>query len=274
MTVAVVGGGVAGMVAAWELARTSERDVVIFEASDRLGGALAPLRFGSVTLDAGAEAFATRGPEVRDFVEQLGLESLLTDPHPVGAWLQLPHAAGPLPLAGILGIPADPEAEDVRALIGDAAAERAAQDLHAPMRWTAQDRPSVGAVVRDRMGDALADTLVAPITAGVYSAGPDALDLRTVAPGLFETMLTEGSLARAVGAQKGRQEAAAKAGSAVQSLREGSGAWSTCWSGSCSPQGSGSSAVGASRILLRSPTAKTSSSPSTHRRPRTCCRGR
>lgn len=220
MTVAVVGGGVAGLVAAWELSRAG-RDVVLYEASDRLGGALAPLALGGVRLDAGAEAFATRSPAVREFVEELGLAGKLVDPDPSGAWLQLPHTAGPLPATGILGVPADPQAEDVRALIGDDAAARAAQDLAAPMGWSADDAPSVGAVVRDRMGDALADTLVAPITAGVYSTGLDQLDLRTAVPGLFEAMLAEGSLARAVAAQKAEQESRAKAGSAVQSLTGG-----------------------------------------------------
>ncbi|GAB3847882.1 protoporphyrinogen/coproporphyrinogen oxidase [Nesterenkonia populi] len=249
---AVVGGGIAGMTAAWELARAGH-DVVLFESSDRLGGALAPLVLGEglasgakaprpargagVSIDAGAEAFATRSPAVREFVEELGLADDLADPHPAGAWLQLSHTVGPLPATGILGVPADPQAEDVRALIGEAAAARAAEDLTAPMAWSSEDRPSVGAVVRDRMGDALADTLVAPITAGVYSAGPDQLDLRTVAPGLFEAMIAEGSLARAVAAQKAKQAsggaagaasprpgddaAQPKAGSAVQSLTGG-----------------------------------------------------
>ena len=50
---------------------------------------------------------------------------------------------------------------------------------------------TVGAVVRDRMGEGVLQALVAPVIAGVHSADPDTLDLRTVAPGLLEALVAE-----------------------------------------------------------------------------------
>lgn len=219
--VAVVGGGIAGLTAAWELARAG-CEVDLYEASGRLGGALAPLTLAGVRVDAGAESFATRTLAVREFIEAIHLDGVslgdqLIDPNPAGAWLQLPETVGPLPATGILGIPAEPQAQDVAHLIGAEAAARAAEDLQAPMSWQPGQRPSVGAVVRERMGDAVAEKLTAPITSGVYSSAPDDLDLATASPGLYEAMLREGSLARAVAAQKAKSPA----GSAVQSLRGG-----------------------------------------------------
>ncbi|WP_022871811.1 protoporphyrinogen oxidase [Nesterenkonia alba] len=218
MSIAVIGGGVAGLVAAWELA-SAGAEVEVFEAEDHLGGAVCalPMASGRITLDAGAEAFATRSPEVPRLLEDLGLSAEIVPPHPGPAWLQLPDIAGPLPAAGVLGIPVDPQAEDVIRLIGPEAAARAAEDLTAMMTWGAEDSPTLGAVVRDRMGDDVAEKLVAPIASGVYSTDPDDLDLATAAPGLYAAMLSHGSLARAAAAIR----AESPSGSAVASLRGG-----------------------------------------------------
>lgn len=215
-TYAVVGGGIAGLTAAWELACAGAQ-VELYEASDRLGGALAPLQLGGVRVDAGAEAFATRTPAVREFLDELGLADRIVSPNPAGAWLQLPGLAAPLPATGILGIPGDPTAGEVARLLGTADAARAAEDLTAAMTWTAQQSPSLGEVVADRMGPAVVEKLVAPITSGVHSADPHQLPISTAHPRLYQAMLEHGSLARAVTALR----AAAPAGSSVQSLRGG-----------------------------------------------------
>lgn len=215
--VAVVGGGIAGLTAAWDLARAGHR-VDLYEAADRLGGAIAPHMLAGVELDAGAEAFATRSPSVPQLIAELGLADRVVEPNPDGAWLQLPDLAAPLPATGILGIPADPLAADVVRILGEEAARRAAEDLHRSAEaWAGVASPSLGEVVRDRMGQAVLDRLVTPIVSGVHSAEADDLDMANAAPGLFQTMLSEGSLARAVASVK----ASAPAGSAVNSLEGG-----------------------------------------------------
>ncbi|WP_300344247.1 protoporphyrinogen oxidase [Nesterenkonia sp.] len=213
---AVVGGGIAGLTAAWELARAGAQ-VDLYEAADRLGGAVAPLHLGPVTLDAGAEAFATRSPAVPEFLAELGLADAIVHPNPAGAWLQLPQQAAPLPATGLLGIPADPLAEDVVRILGPQAARRAAEDLTAPPSLTAEDSPSLGELVRSRMGEQVLQKLVAPITSGVHSADPDQLPASTAHPRLLPAVVEHGSLARAVASLR----AQAPAGSAVASLHGG-----------------------------------------------------
>ncbi|GAA1156881.1 protoporphyrinogen oxidase [Nesterenkonia sandarakina] len=220
--VAVVGGGIAGLIAAWDLARAGAT-VQIFEASDRLGGAIGAHVLGGVAYDAGAEAFATRSPVVPRLLTELGLDEQAVAPQHTAAWLQLPDLAAPLPATGILGIPADPLAPDVVAILGEAEARRAAADLTTSMQdWaeiseTRAGQVTLGEVVRDRMGQAVLDRLVTPIVSGVHSADPDDLDMNNAAPGLFEAMLREGSLARAVALVKSK----APPGSAVNSLYGG-----------------------------------------------------
>ncbi|MBN9199825.1 MAG: FAD-dependent oxidoreductase, partial [Microbacterium chocolatum] len=109
----VVGGGVAGLVLARRLARGGA-DVVVHEASDRLGGTVAAHEIAGIVMDAGAESFATRGGTVSALIDELGLAGDLVRPEPVSAWLQPARGdAAPLPATALLGIPGDPRAEDV-----------------------------------------------------------------------------------------------------------------------------------------------------------------
>src|SRR5690606_2219858 len=112
--VVVIGGGIGGLVAARECARLGMR-VTVLEAADALGGSIRSIDLDGVTLDAGAESFATRGGHVRALVEELGLADAVVAPEGGGAWLSgIPGAPdAPLPKGGLLGIPVNPFQDDV-----------------------------------------------------------------------------------------------------------------------------------------------------------------
>ena len=103
MSAVVVGGGLAGLVAARELALAGEL-VTLLEASDHLGGMVTPVCLAGIEVDGGAEAYATRTDVVRSLCDELGV--------PVAAPQGRAHVFWPdgdrrWPLAeGILGIPA------------------------------------------------------------------------------------------------------------------------------------------------------------------------
>lgn len=212
----VVGGGVAGLVVARDLAAAGVA-VTLVEASDRLGGEVGRHVVGGLPLDAGAESFATRGGTVQAYLDELGLGGDVVLPDPRGAWVQ--HGAGqafPLPRTGLLGIPGDLTADDVVAVVGAAGTAEAAR-LDAAPGEVGADETSVGGLVRVRMGDAVLDRLVTPIIGGVHSVHPDLLSVDRVAPGLRAALRREGSLAAAVLSVR----ALAPAGSAVAGLRGG-----------------------------------------------------
>lgn len=223
--VVVVGGGIGGLIAARECAKVGMR-VTVLEAADQLGGALARADLDGVTVDSGAESYATRGGHVRKLIEELGLADRIVTPNPAGAWLVgVPGVdAAPLPKGGILGIPANPFADDVRRIIGWGGAWRAYVDRLRPPLTIGQER-SLGTLVAKRMGAKVRDLLVAPVTAGVYSADPDDVDTEVAAPGLNEALTRTGSLSGGVGQLLAeRSDRATKApGSAVEGLSGGMG---------------------------------------------------
>ena len=121
--VCIVGGGIAGLVLAVEAGAAGLRTVLL-EAGERVGGMLAPVSVGDgLLVDGGAESFATRTDVVARLIERWSLPVEIVAPDPAGAWLVVPDDSGagvrraPLPRHSILGIPADPESDDVVALV-------------------------------------------------------------------------------------------------------------------------------------------------------------
>jgi len=212
----VVGAGVAGLVAARELALAGVRTLVL-DARDAPGGAVRGHEVAGLRLDAGAESFATRGGTVAGYLAELGLADRVCAPSGRGSWVHLPSGDGPLPRTGLLGIPSAPFAADVRRTLGLLGAARASLDLVLP-RSVGAKATTLGGLVRARMGARVLDRLVRPIVGGVHAAEPDDLAVDAVAPGLTAAVAgSRGSLARAVRTIR----AAAPAGTAVAGLEGG-----------------------------------------------------
>ncbi|MGI6877315.1 protoporphyrinogen/coproporphyrinogen oxidase [Microbacterium sp. gxy059] len=221
--VVVVGAGIGGLVAALEFAKLG-MGVTVVEAAERAGGAIRSGEVAGLTLDLGAESFATRGGHVAALVEELGLSDEVVAPGTGagGAWVAgVPGVgAAPLPAGGVLGIPGTPFAPDVRRIIGTAGAWRAYLDRLRPVLTIGHDR-SLGHLVASRLGRRVLDRLVAPVTTGVYSAAPESIDPDVAAPGLNQALTRAGSLTGAVlDLAEARRTAP---GGAVKGLRGGMG---------------------------------------------------
>lgn len=201
----VIGGGIAGLSAAWQLTQDGLKPLLV-EARGYLGGLIAPGYIGPVQVDLGAETFVPRGVETAQMVAALGLEALA--PSGDGARLFLPpnRANGESHWRlwrflrdAYLGIPADPSADDVVAVLGAKAAQRAAQDRHLGSEvGQGAEGETLAGFVAARMGQAVGDRLVRPIVAGIYTCDPADLATDTVTPGLRQATREHGCLADAV----------------------------------------------------------------------------
>lgn len=215
--VAIVGGGVAGLVVARDLARAGLR-VTLREAAARLGGRVRATEIAGVRVEIGAEAFATRGGAVAELITELGLADRVIAPAPLGSWLVagVDGSAVPLPPAGAMGIPAAPLGRAARRALGVSGAIRAAVEPLLPRR-IGSGSETLADLVRARMGARVLDRLVRPVTLGVAATEPERMPLANLTE-LAAARARTGSL---TGAARRLRDSAAAAGGAVLGLRGG-----------------------------------------------------
>lgn len=214
-TIVVVGGGIAGLVAARTRARAGGH-VVLLEAGPATGGAVSAGELGGVRVDLGAEAFGVTRPETRALVDELGLGARIVAPRRSDAHLLLADGLFPLPPA-LLGIPTDLDDPTFVTIVGeDAAAQARLLDAAPPS--AVDQRVTLGALVRSRLGSAVVDRLLTPVVAGVHAADPDLVEADAVLPGLTSAIQSEGSLHAAAARMR---RAAGVPGAAIAGLQGG-----------------------------------------------------
>ena len=182
--VAVVGGGVSGLAAAYRLRALlgPTATITVLEQADRIGGKLRTVEFAGRHYDVGAEAFLVRRPEVGDLLAQLGIAGDLVHPTAAPATVRAAGRTTSLPARTLLGVPASVEAvRDV--LSAQAAATVAAEPGLPPVRLDGADAV-VGPLLRERLGSEITDRLVEPLLGGVYAGRVDDLGLRATMPAL------------------------------------------------------------------------------------------
>ena len=195
----MVGGGIAGLAAAWELGRLMpSADVLVLEGAPAVGGKLRVAQVAGIQVDVGAEALLARRPEGIELIAEAGLAPSRIDPLTTTARLRAGGRLVPLPARTLLGIPADVDAVRASGALTDAAVARIdAEPTREPLDPLVGD-VSVGALARDRLGNEVTDRLVEPLLGGVYAGRADDLSLRATMPALADRLArVGGSLVRA-----------------------------------------------------------------------------
>jgi len=207
--VVVVGGGIAGLTAAYRLARRADApDVVVLEADGRAGGKIASAEVGGLTLESGPDSMLARKPAAVEFARELGLGDDLVPAvtSTTHIWSERGLVAFP---QGPFGIPAD--ARDLWAWEGLSRRGRlrALGDLWRRAAPPAGDE-SLGSLLRRRLGDEATDALVAPLLGGLFAGDVDQLSVRATFPELAAWERDHASLIRGARAASGSAGARAE----------------------------------------------------------------
>ena len=184
MRIAIIGAGLAGLSAAYEMHKISpQAHIDVFEAADRIGGKLLSVPFNDGPTDMGAEAFLARREDAVEFFTELGLAQSLVEPSGKSPLVFTGDRLHSLPTGGVMGIPAS--SEQVAGVVSaETAARIDAEGSQDSIEWHPGQDMSLGQLVRERYGDEIADRIVSALLGGVYSCAADDLGVRACVPEL------------------------------------------------------------------------------------------
>ena len=196
LDVAIVGGGIAGLAAAFELSRRGV-SFVLLERAPRAGGVIFSEEVDGFTIDGGPDALLIQKPEAIALCREIGLgDRLVSTKPPRLAYIQRGGRLHALPAASVLGIPTRIGPFVRTTLFSWPGKLRMGAELFVTPRRDEADE-SIGAFMRRRFGDEAVTYLAEPLLAGIHAGDVDRLSVRALFPRLVDAERQHGSLLRA-----------------------------------------------------------------------------
>lgn len=205
----VVGGGISGLAAAWELSATEGVRVTVHEASDRWGGKVHTSLFAGRPVDEGADAFVLRVPWALDLARELGLEAEIVHPAERRAYIWSRGGLRPMPSEHVLGVPLDLDDLAATGLLDDAELAETRDAFARPARPVTEDDLSVADLVTQAVGRPALDRVVAPLLGGINAGQVDSMSAAALAPQLLAAARQPEGMVAALRAQRAKADASA-----------------------------------------------------------------
>jgi oxygen-dependent protoporphyrinogen oxidase len=196
--IAVVGGGITGLSAAWFL--RDRADVTVYEADGRAGGKIRTDDFADRRVEAGPDAFLARVPHAIALARAAGLSDDLVAPATGKAYVFANGALRDLPTGTVLGAPTSLRQLTGSGLVSPLGVARAALDLVLPRSRAGAD-VGVGELVARRLGREVRDHLVDPLLGGIHTGPAQRLSATAVAPQILAGARADRSLMRGLRSQ-------------------------------------------------------------------------
>jgi oxygen-dependent protoporphyrinogen oxidase len=182
--VAIVGGGVTGLAAAFELERTSDAEIDLYEAAPRLGGKLGTERIGDLVVEAGPDALFARKPGLMETLDELGLTDEIIEPKQREFKMFVAGRLHRVP-AGLVTLNAvRPEAIEATEFLSPEGKALALAESAQPV-GTSEDE-SIRSFFERRFGPEFTRLVAEPLLAGTHGGEGDRLSMRALFPAYLE----------------------------------------------------------------------------------------
>ncbi|GHF94403.1 protoporphyrinogen oxidase [Deinococcus piscis] len=192
--VIVVGGGLTGLSAAWELQQQGV-PYVLLEAGDYLGGKVQTEFWDDFLIEKAADAFVLGKPWALELAREVGLEPELIHPREDTKRLYFLKGGELLPFPEHLRmfVPLDEEAFRRSRVLSPEGTERMLAEVNVPPRENADEDESLASFVTRRFGKEAMNFIV-PMAAGIYVANPFELSMKMAFPQFLAMEQKYGSL--------------------------------------------------------------------------------
>ena len=194
---AIVGGGIAGLSAAFEL-QARGLSVRVLEATSRVGGVIATEHVGEWVIDAGPDSLLVQKPAAVTLCRELGIaDRLVPTLTPRTAYVVRDGRLHAISEGSFLGFPITVGALARSQLFSLAGKARMAGEILTPRRTIDEDE-SIGSFVGRRFGQEAVEYLADPLLAGIHAGDVDRLSMRALFPRLVDAERRSGSVIRAL----------------------------------------------------------------------------
>ena len=196
--VVIIGAGIAGLAAAWELKKRGLQPLVL-EQSGRAGGVITTERVDGFVIDGGPDSLLVQKPAAIELCRELGLGDRLfpTNP-PRTAFVVRNGRLIELPEASFLGLPTKIGPFIKSSLFSSAGKLRMATEVLRP-RGGDRDE-SIGSFIGRRFGREAVDYLAEPLLAGIHAGDVNRLSIHSLFPRLVALERSHGSVLRGLSA--------------------------------------------------------------------------
>ena len=219
MRVAIIGGGISGLSAAFylekERAGGAQIEYVLFESDTRLGGSMFSEQVDGCLVEGGPDSFITEKPWAATLCNELGLGHRLigsNDSERV-TYILVNGRLVAMPDGLMFMVPTKLIPTALSPLFSWGTKIRMGLELLHPPRPMEGDE-TVAQMVERHFGTELVDRLADPLLSGVYGGDAASLSVRAVLPRFVEMEEKYGSLSRAMLAAHNKMVAAKKAAGA------------------------------------------------------------
>ncbi|HYC48977.1 MAG TPA: protoporphyrinogen oxidase [Burkholderiales bacterium] len=182
--VLVIGAGISGLTAAYELQRRGLR-VLVVEAAERAGGVIATVRENGFLYERGPNSILDTSPRIGALLDALGIRGERVEMHAAAARRYV------LKHGRLVALPMSPPAFLATPLFS---LRGKLQLLREPFVAAAHGEESIADFVRRRLGSEFLDYAVEPFVAGIYAGNPDELSVQAAFPRLYALEQAYGSL--------------------------------------------------------------------------------
>ncbi len=203
-TVLIVGGGIAGLSAAYGLAesaasRDSPTQCTLIEAEPRLGGKILTEQVGGFVIEGGPDSFLSQKPWGLELCRRLGLADRVigTNRDRRKTYVYSKGRLEELPEGLALGVPTKLGPFLKSGLLSWRGKLRLAAELLIPRRSACGDE-SLGAFFRRRLGEEALERIIEPLMTGIYAGDADSLSIQATFPRFPEMERQAGSIVRAL----------------------------------------------------------------------------